>query len=255
MQAQAQTQERPVRQVSRVVWRSAPGAALPRRRWLQALGLFGLAPALGLGEARADRSVRLIGGMLPLGLAGPTASTHPWGDKALEEARRLGFHGDIEWMPWARAVQEARRGGPALVFPLLRSPEREAAWQWLRRLGREQWVLWVRRDVAAVAASAAGLQALRVGVVRGSLLGDRLRNQGFETLSELSTEEANLRMLAAGRIDAWATLSSVSQRLMTPLADLRRLLHAPLVLGELDVYLAATHDVTVLPPAPGAGAP
>lgn len=105
--------------------RTPPRACMQRRRWFQAAGLLGLGPALvpalglALGPvvARAQPAVRLIGGVLPLGMAGASACAHHWGDQALEEARRLGFRGEIEWMPWPRAVQEARRGGPALVFP------------------------------------------------------------------------------------------------------------------------------------------
>lgn len=223
---------------------ASPVGRLSRRAWLVGVGLAALADhsRAALPPASSSRALRLIGGELPPVQGESTRLA----ETAIREASRLGVDRPVEWLPWARALKEARGQGQALVFPVLRAPEREQDWHWLHRLGRDELVLWVRRDAWRDGDDPACLKDLRVGVVKQSVLGQRLRAQGFQALSEVSAEDVNARMLAAGRIQAWASLRSASAGLVQGIDPLRSLLHAPRVLGALDYYLAATPDVAAI---------
>lgn len=68
------------------------------------------------------------------GMPGPLAQL------ALETVARTGRVGKTEFVPWPRAQAMAQREHDALIIPLVRSPDREALYQWIgplhcRRMG------------------------------------------------------------------------------------------------------------------------
>lgn len=116
---------------------------------------------------------------------------------------------DIHWMPWARALLTAAEGN-CLLFPLARTPEREASWQWLAPLARDRIVLVLPPGLAHRGQQLADLRRLRTGAVRSAFLVARLTALGFQHVDVAPAELANARKLALGRIEAWATVASVA---------------------------------------------
>lgn len=212
--------------------RSMLGAALA--------GLGGLGAGRGWALPQAGSSVpRLLGAQLP---PAPDLAGRAVIERVLAEARRLGVQQPIEWLPWVRVLTEAQAQGNALVFPLLRLPEREAQWRWLVPLGRADLVLWVRRDAVPGALDIEALRRLEVGVLRGSALLPHLQTRGFVSVHEVSSEMACAGMLARGRIQAWASLRPVAEAVLASQPLPAVALHAPWRLSTADFYLAATLD-------------
>jgi len=187
-------------------WRIAGAAAMPAPRLIAGLVSSVSEP----GSVLAQRACHLITPQLEAG---------------------------ITWMPWTRALMTAQEGN-ALLFPLMRTPEREAGWQWLAPLMADRFVL-----VLAPGASRRG--PLRVGALRGSFIGERLDEMGLRLVEFTSSELANARKLGLGRIDAWATMERVAlapeHRAWLPAGFS---VHA-LGMQPLSMWLAASPDVAV----------
>lgn len=204
-----------------------------RRRLLASAAAGALTLTHGRLAAGAARPApRLIGGLV--------SSVSEPGSAVAQRACHLltpQIDTDIDWMPWTRALVTAQEGN-ALLFPLMRTPEREADWHWLAPLLVDRFVL-----VLAPGAQAHG--PLRVGALRGSFIGERLAELGYLQVEFTSSEAVNARKLGLGRIDAWATMQGVA--LAPPhLASLPAgfTLH-PLALRPLTMWLVASRDVAM----------
>lgn len=181
----------------------------------------------------------VIAGLVP-GLCEP-------GSAVAEQVRQLLRRPDAQaltWMPWARAFSTAQAGN-SLLFPMVRLPEREAAWQWLAPLQRDELVLVLGPGVQVDLQDPTALRRLRIGAIRSSLILARLKALGVITADLAPSELANAKKLALGRIQAWITLGSVASAaaLRPYLPERARLM--PLDARPLMLWLAATPDVDV----------
>lgn len=173
-------------------------------------------------------------------------ATGGWLDVRVNVLARIAhFQGNVQHLPWARALMQARERGRALVYPLARVPEQELEWRWLALLTMDELVLWVRRD--AIGASdlqdPAAVRRLRIGSTRAGLHSARLSSQGFANTELATHEAANARKLGLGRVQGWAVTRAAGEYLLQRERVDRRLLHAPMQLGTVPLYLAATRDV------------
>jgi hypothetical protein len=150
--------------------------------------------------------------------------------------------GAVSWMPWARAMVSAANGN-CLLFPLARTPEREAAWQWLAPLARDRFVLVLSRDVVDRGEELAELRQLRVGSVRSAFVIGRLMALGFQNIDVAPAELANAKKLALGRIDAWATVASVAYAIQANQRLPAGAQIVPLDRSPFTMWLAASSDL------------
>ena len=109
---------------------------------------------------------------------------------------------NIEVLPWARAMALTRLKPNALLFSLVRTPERDASFIWLSPIVTEPVWLFGRPDSPAIQ-SLADLNRVRVGVVNGSSGADFLRAAGVapQAIDAANGSEANLRKFALHRVD------------------------------------------------------
>jgi len=113
----------------------------------------------------------------------------------------------IEAQPFARALKTLEVQPNALLFPLLRSAEREAKYQWIGLMARRNYYLYRlanRNDI--VIPSLEDAKRYRVGVLRGDVRADYLRKQGFDEGIDKGLEVVNvafslIKMQQANRID------------------------------------------------------
>jgi len=115
-------------------------------------------------------------------------------------AQRMHIACRLEVQPLNRALASARRDDNTLTFPVARTPEREAAFQWLLPLMEDDYVL-----VSTQPISARALSGQTIGVVRGSMLLDFAARQGYVHIDQSTDEAENLRKLMAGRFHVWLT--------------------------------------------------
>ena len=123
--------------------------------------------------------------------------------------RRAGYSYRLSMVPWARAELTATTQPNVLIFSIARTPAREDQYQWIGRLLTLQYALFrlgSRGDIQLERLDDA--KAWRIGVVKGDVRANWLRDQGFAYaggtgpgLDEAPTSLDNLRKLQAGRVD------------------------------------------------------
>jgi len=121
---------------------------------------------------------------------------------AVALAQRAGRQSDVSFYPWARAMRLITEGQNYGIFPLARTPEREAAFQWLVPLMKVKYSFFFRRGDENYRRRPEQLRGFRIGVMRGSVSGDSLRAQQYSHVIESKDFRDMLRMLNEGMIQA-----------------------------------------------------
>lgn len=122
-----------------------------------------------------------------------------------EISTRSGLSFTTKFVPWKRALvttQEAVAPEFSLIYPLIRSPEREKTFQWLCRVLEEEAVFFVN-DQGRPVNSPEDLKNERVGVTHGSPFEQELRAQKFASIEAVVGTDTNAVKLNHGRIRAW----------------------------------------------------
>ena len=164
---------------------------------------FALAAVLGNASAWAAQPIRIATSELP-----PFSMEHRRDEpgalfEMVEElARRTGLPATIEFVPWKRAVHLSTSRPRSAIFPLTRSPEREAQYRWLAPLYRENFVFVSLKGGTFDSAHPARSKHMRVGTLRGSLMIKYLHDHGYPNVVEAASIEEGLRFLRRGIVDA-----------------------------------------------------
>lgn len=125
-------------------------------------------------------------------------------------ANEAGLKINIQVMPWARAYQTALATPNALLFTLVRNPERENLFLWIGPIAKRKVFLFKlsqRNDITVDELSAA--KKYRIGAVRESASTKLLMAQDFQIGRELDVTKddfINMKKLLAGRIDLMVSL-------------------------------------------------
>lgn len=150
----------------------------------------------------------------------------------------------VEILPWTRAYQHALRTPGAAVFSMARTPEREHLFKWVGPLCTVRYGLVAKKAHALPKGLGSFPGGLIVGTVRDSAPEEMLAQQGFpaERIERTPYRVSCARMLATGRIQAWAF------NVPTALHTLRETGEDPAdyedvgFLGEMGFYLAFNRD-------------
>ena len=206
-----------------------------RRRWLAAL-------AAGPGLAWSAPPLSWVAGDLP-----PFAWDAPGGgrgfahDLAVAMAQRLDRPGGVTYVPWARAVRMVEQGPAYGVFPLARTPDREARFQWLVPLMTVHYGLYTLATQSRL--ELAQLRELRVGVLRGSPIAAHLRAEGFGHIIEAKDYRDLLRLLRNGALQAIYAGTPMLEAAMDTYGHARQLFELQTTLGEATLWMAASLDL------------
>ena len=162
--------------------------------------------ALLLPLAATANEVRLTNGEWSPYL-GQNLPHHGVASRIVEEAFALeGFRVRWEFYPWARALRSAERGNSDGSAVWLRSPEREQAFYISDPVVESGYYLFHRKDRPFDWQQVADLAPLRLGGAIDYDYGQAFQQAERESLlkvKRLSSEEQGLRMLLAGRLDAF----------------------------------------------------
>jgi polar amino acid transport system substrate-binding protein len=124
--------------------------------------------------------------------------------KLMQEA---GVDYTLEPQPFARALKTLEGSANAVLFPMVRTAEREPKYQWVGLMAKRDYYLYRldnRKDI--VIQSLDDARRYRIGVMRGDVRADYLRSQGFVEGTDKGLEVVNvafslLKMQQSGRID------------------------------------------------------
>lgn len=164
------------------------------------------------------------------------------GDIVLEAMRRSGDEGKLVVVPTNRAIVIVRSPGTrdTLIIPLARIPEREGQFTWIAPIARVNRAFFTTgAHITSFAQARAQLR--KIGVARGTAGVGILRGNGFKDgqIYELREGEAAIRMLAAGRIDAWYGPASQMEAMLKDSAS-KDGVRKGASLGATDNYLACS---------------
>ncbi len=164
-----------------------------------ALFLFAFNPAAGAEE------IRLVAPHLP-----PFASVdqgEPKGfmvETLLAVASAVGHSGKVTILPIPRMLQEMASGTRMISAFTARIPEREGKFAWLDP-GVEEILSFATLTSRGEMTLEAAKNLKAIGTIMNGVPENFLRQRGFNNFDSATTEDASLRKLLAGRIDAWFT--------------------------------------------------
>lgn len=119
---------------------------------------------------------------------------------------RLGHEARIEILPWAEALDQAKRGEIDGVFTIFRTPEREEFLDFSREALADQVMVLLARSGRGLEIEAlSALAGKNIGVVRGLSYGpvfDQAVKSGvLPRITPFASGEETLKALLAGRVD------------------------------------------------------
>lgn len=118
----------------------------------------------------------------------------------LEQAGLKDYH--LALYPWARAYHIARAEPNVLIYPIIRTAERERLFKWVGEFEEIKTVLYrLQGHEGLELQDLDQAKAHTVGVVRDDVRDQYLRNAGFTRLVVSASALDNLRKLLAGQVD------------------------------------------------------
>jgi polar amino acid transport system substrate-binding protein len=130
---------------------------------------------------------------------GPQGLAYELADKM---SAKIGRPMALSFYPWARAVRMTQVGTHYGVFPLARTPDREAQFRWLIPLAHVDYTFFGRATDSFDLNGLEALRGLRIGVLRGSPIIKNLQAENFRDLVEAKDYKDLLRMLTEGIVAA-----------------------------------------------------
>jgi polar amino acid transport system substrate-binding protein len=188
---------------------------------------------------------RLVAGELPpFAVERGELAPGALGELAEAMSQRMGSPARVEFFPWQRAITMPLKQSRVAVFPLTRTPEREAQYHWLVKLYRQDFVFIGMHRPHAGQLDVAALRHKRIIVLRGSPHLAVLHAEHFDRVSETYSVDDCLRMVQLGLADAMYGGAEIHHEAirLAGLKDADFDFSAPLHSG--DIWLAGSMDFT-----------
>ena len=115
-----------------------------------------------------------------------------------------GIDYQMQLVPWARALRNAKVHANTAVFSMARTPEREAFFHWIGPLIVNRWIFMARREDHIVIDALADIKGRRIGTYRSDISFKYLTDRGFD-VDITSYDKQNAGKLKRKRIDLWST--------------------------------------------------
>ncbi|WP_281556806.1 transporter substrate-binding domain-containing protein [Thalassomonas sp. RHCl1] len=120
--------------------------------------------------------------------------------RALFQQAKLPYQ--IKILPWKRAYETAKNT-PTCIFPVQRSQQREAEFEWISPVLISQTAFYAVGAEKTPLHSLQDAMAFSIGTYRGSAIEEYLLTMGFN-VDSVSRDRANINKLLSGRIALWA---------------------------------------------------
>ncbi|MDW5417699.1 ABC transporter substrate-binding protein [Iodobacter sp. CM08] len=125
-------------------------------------------------------------------------------EKVIEIMLRAKENYTITAYPWVRAYQLAQKERDTCVFSTTRTPEREALFQWVGPLVKNNWYIFAKQGDTRAPKNLDELKPYSIGTYRGDAIAEYLIKKGFK-VDLAKTDEDNPQKLLKNRFDFWAT--------------------------------------------------
>jgi polar amino acid transport system substrate-binding protein len=151
-------------------------------------------------------------------------------------------------MPWARGMTLTSQNPNRCLYSMARTPERETGFAWIGPVGRNEWVMYARKEDHIRLNSLADAKPYTVGTIIGDAMVPLLRANQLD-LSIVPYNRTNGAKLKMGRIQLWSEGRLPGMYMME--AQGITGVEAVLTFAHYDMYLACNkamdaHEVTRL---------
>jgi len=155
------------------------------------------------------------------------------------------INAEIISYPWARSYKKALKEKNTLIYPLVRTPEREDVFEWIGvvAIGKTYiYSLQSRNDINL--SNLDDAKGKSIGVLRSSVRFSYLKKMEFSKIIEDTSLRASAKKLLLGWIDLWAVDEATAYHTLSLMGyDPRRLIQRQFALNiELDGYLAFSKE-------------
>lgn len=210
---------------------------------LASLGLAALTLAGPVGMSSATAQVQIVATARPPYMVDTDGrASGPAIELAGLVARAAGIDPTVRLVPFQRALL-ALEQGDTLYPALLRTPQREANFQWIGEIFTDRAVFFTRRGSPVVTQIDTLKLLPRLNVLRGSELQGLLLSFGINDIQASNSETDNARLLQAGRIDAWFALRAVGRATWAELGFTPQELQAGDTIATMPFWLVASNNM------------
>lgn len=159
-----------------------------------------------------------------------------------EISKRAKLDFDIAQFPWKRALVDVETSKkPMLIYPLIRSPQRENEYAWIVKAINDRMVFWSLVDGPKIE-SLNDLKKYRIGVIRGSPFERQLMALKLPNIDVATDTGSNARKLVAKRIDLWFVTVNTAMDSFKNLQLNKNEFRVAYTLGRTGVYVAGNKD-------------
>lgn len=131
-----------------------------------------------------------------------------------EAFKRAGYQVTIEFMPWDKAIEEAKKGTYDGVLPEYYSKERSLDFVYSYFFSNSLLVFCKRSSSAITYKTLKDLAPYRIGTVKGYINTEEFDNATYLRKIEAESDEENIRRLARGELDLVVIDKLVAQHLV-----------------------------------------
>lgn len=126
-------------------------------------------------------------------------------DLVREIQKRVQNRDPIQMLPWSRGYRLIQENPNTLLFSMTRTAERDKLFQWIGPILESAYGFYVRKDSRIVIDSLEDAKRLtRIGVYLNDVRDLYLTEAGFTNLERTTDNQSVVKMLMAGRLDAFA---------------------------------------------------
>lgn len=108
---------------------------------------------------------------------------------------------DIKVLPWSNAYNRVRYNKNVMLYPVIRTPEREYLFHWIGPVNKFHYGIYSLKPIEGEIESLSHLNGSRVGVLRGGVDSIYLKSKGYPNIIEGNSIDLLIVMLIKGRIE------------------------------------------------------
>ncbi len=137
-------------------------------------------------------------------------------DAVLKKAGASGSAADVQLLPWANGYKKVQEVPDTCLFSMTRTEARENMFKWAGPIIVSRIAVIAKKGSNVVIGSPADLSKYTYGVIREDVGMQMLQAAGVpeSNLDITSNNDANIKKLDAGRINAWAYVEATAMALL-----------------------------------------
>ncbi|MEN9656746.1 MAG: hypothetical protein RL571_211 [Pseudomonadota bacterium] len=162
-------------------------------------------------------------------------------EKVIEVMARAKESYTITAYPWVRAYQLAQKERATCVFSTTRTPEREALFQWVGPLVKNNWYIFAKQGDSRAPKNLDELKPYSIGAYRGDAIAEYLLKNGFK-VDLAKADEENPQKLLKDRFNFWATGELLGLAILKR-KNLSDKISPILLFNQTEMYLACNLNI------------